>query len=486
MNRILIVLSSLLLSVIFIAPAHSQGYSGTDFWLCFPQNAMNESQTELQQSLFISSDTHASGYVETSIPNDGSHGKKAKPSRTEFTVEAGSSTAIPIDPDFEITSSGKLEAKAIHVTSDRPVSVFAISRRATPTGKMAAIEHTTAAKPTSTVADPSTESYEAIPSSGLGHDYMVLGYKSLFMSEGPTVTSQAEIIATEDNTIVKAKLTAPTVDGHKAGSTATYTMKRGEVLQLQGFVPSKKSKNVSQGEAGDLTGTSVTSNKPIAFFTGHRCALAPDDDGFCTLLVEQEPPTNDWGTDFIFSKFAGDGDMMRLVASSDSTRVTVNGHYMTTLRKGAYYEIDTFSSDAHIQASKPVLVGQYSTTSIRSESVANDPLMVFTTPTDRYITRATTVGLDRMFGGTGSWDHYLNIVVPDQALTSLQIDGGPHPECEVRHVGNMSIMTCTVGGGRHSVTCASPMAVYEYSVGTGNNGYDSYGHNCGIRLDGVK
>src|ERR1035437_307468 len=279
---ILIVFLSILSAALVAPPARTQsattvasiahdadGYSGTDFWICFPQNAMRVDADGLQQMLYINSESRALGGIEL-----------GDAPRIPFGVESGSPTMIPIDSIFEIRSSGRIERKSIHVTSDRPVTVFAISRRASSAGKAANMLKQAEGRAESTFGDPSSESYAAIPTPQLGRDYMVLGYKTLFLRNGPSITSQAEIVATEDNTLVSAKLTASTKDGQPTGRTLSIAMNRGDVLQLQGAADAHKATVQDGGKAGDLTGTMVTASKPVAFFTGHQCAQAPDDDGF--------------------------------------------------------------------------------------------------------------------------------------------------------------------------------------------------------------
>lgn len=44
-------------------------------------------------------------------------------------------------------------------------------------------------------------------------------------------------------------------------------------------------------DEGDLTGTSIESNKPIAVYSGHNCAYVPDaKNRACNMLAEQIPP----------------------------------------------------------------------------------------------------------------------------------------------------------------------------------------------------
>ena len=47
----------------------------------------------------------------------------------------------------------------------------------------------------------------------------------------------------------------------------------------------------------DLTGSRVTANKAISFYSGHYCATGSTDN--CSVLIEQIPPFNSWGNSFI-------------------------------------------------------------------------------------------------------------------------------------------------------------------------------------------
>ena len=49
----------------------------------------------------------------------------------------------------------------------------------------------------------------------------------------------------------------------------------------------------------DLSGTTVVSSHPIAFFVGSQCASIPSGATGCDHLVEQVPPVEQWGAEFI-------------------------------------------------------------------------------------------------------------------------------------------------------------------------------------------
>ena len=441
----------LLLILSLHSTTFAQGYRGHDFWICFPQNAIFEDGKTLQQSLYITAESRASGVIENI----------ADSSTKPFSIEAGASTSVDIDTLIEITSSGRLEKKSVHITSDNDITVYVVSHRSA-----------------------STDSYAAIPTPMLGTEYVVAGY-SAHARDGTVFTSQADIIATEDNTLVTVHLTAATRDSLPEGRTISLFMDRGQTLQFQGTY---------QNERSDLTGTLVTSSKPIAFFTGHSCAQVPANVQYCDMLLEMEPPVKDWGTSFIVPALAGKGySVIRVIADYDSTEVLVNGARATLLMRSGYYEIDTLHYDAVIQTSKPALVAQYATSSEADNLKVGDPFMLFVIPNDRLIREVTTASVTE-----GPFRHYLNIVVSDTGLATLTLDDvlttfGKYPNqislVSKRKVSSFpkaagySILTFQVPSGRHQVRCAAPVAVYSYGFGLYNNAYDSYGHACGERLD---
>jgi hypothetical protein len=426
--------------------AHAQGYRGSDFWVCFPQNAICEGDKTLQLSLYITSENRANVTIANLFDS----------SKQNFAVESGASIERDIDTEIEIDSSEQWQHHSLHVTADQDISLYAVTHRRN-----------------------STDSYMAIPTEYLGKEYVVAGYATL--NNGPEgFTSQATILASEDNTLVTIHLAGSTKHGLPKGRTLIVPLNRGETFQIQG----------SSG-SGDLTGSTVTATKPIAFFTGHSCAQVPSDVSFCDMLLESEPPANDWGTSFILTKFEGkDYFVARVIANVDSTEISINGRKAKTINRGEYYEIDTFYHDAIITTSKPALVAQYCTSSGADAQKIGDPFMLIVIPNDRFIKEATTTSVVET-----RFQHYLNVVVPDSGINSLRIDGmsvasGKFPPIGISvaserklPAAKSTIFSIRVPLGRHLIQCAAPVAVYSYGFGIGDQNFDSYGHACGMRLD---
>jgi len=424
----------------------AQGYRGRDFWVCFPENALVEGNRALHLSLFIAAEEHANGLIVNGMDS----------SRLNFSIEAGASSEIDIDTQIEFHSSELVESKSLHVTSDHDITLYVVSHR-----------------------PASTDSYAAIPTNLLGTSYTTAGYLTLEYDTG-SFNSQSAVVATENNTLVTVHLAGVTRSGLPKGRTIEIPLNRGEAFQVQGAF-----KHLDN----DLTGTSFHSDKPIAFFTGHRCAQVPPDVSFCDMLLEMEPPEEDWGQEFILTKFEGKNSYVaRIIAGSDSTEVSLNGKPAAMLAQGSYYEIDTLHDNAIISTSKPALIAQYGTSSNADRVKVGDPFMLFVIPNDRFIREVTTTSVTY-----GEFRHYLNIVLPMAKLYSLRIDGmnagdrnifswmKPLHEYMPPDSKN-TVLTFEVPEGRHLIQCGAPMAVYSYGFGERGSNYDSYGHACGMRL----
>lgn len=426
--------------LVFIASAaKAQGYRGTDFWICFPQNAiLLEGGHGLEQTLYIASDYRTHGTIE----------REDDTVQTTFDVEAGAAVSVNIDTTYELTSSSQIERKSLHVTTNHPITLYVVSHR-----------------------KASTDSYAAIPTPLLGTEYEIAGYTTLNVNGIHTLATQAQIVATEENTIVTARLTGSTKDGRPAGRSISMPMNRGDVFQLQGG-----------GTVADLTGTIVTSTKPIAFVTGHRCAQVPAGVQFCDMLMEMEPPMEDWGKDFISTKFEGKTNYgLRILAREDSTEIQVDGKKVAVLNKSGFCEIDTLQHDAFLRTSKPTLVAQYSTSAEADTEKIGDPFMLLLVPNDRFVTEASTSSI-----GTAGWMNYANIVVPDSAMEFVRIDGQYVKTGNARKIGKFAVLPREMTAGSHTITCPIPIAVYSYGFGYLDVNYDSYGHTCGMRLDEFK
>ena len=144
------------------------------------------------------------------------------------------------------------------------------------------------------------------------------------------------------------------------------------------------------GSENDLTGSRVTSDKPISFISGHECGNIPEGINYCDQLVEQIPPTATWGKTFILRTIAGRTayDIIKVLASQDNTDVTVsctNILLTFSISKGEFRDVNVSSNNScFFSSTRPVLLVQFSVASNIDGVLQGDPLMVVIPPIEQY------------------------------------------------------------------------------------------------------
>lgn len=410
---------------------------GTEFWICFQKNYRDfdretrKRSDSLSLELFITSNQNANVRIE--IDGIGY--------RWDFTVRAGTVSNIRIDTSAQVTSVNQRERLAIHIISDNPIAVYGLNRRF-----------------------QTTDTYLALPVSVLGTEYRVIAYEKL----SDDLLSQTAVIATEDDTRITVTPTTALQGNHPAGVPFTVDLRRGDVYQMIAeYLPSSKS---------DLTGTLITSNKKIAVFSGHNCAYVPSSTPACNHLVEQLPPLASWGKHFYVGTLEGRSrSTLRVLANEPNTKVFLNSELVTVLNSGEYYENPNMSKNTQITADKPVLVAQYAQGFRNGDSIG-DPMMILVSPTQQFLNRyrfATPVN--------GAWRHYISVVVPRDAISSMKLNGQGINPAQFRPfaASRYMIANLEVPYGTHTIQGAKPFGLYSYGFGFKADAYDAYGNMGG-------
>lgn len=130
----------------------------------------------------------------------------------------------------------------------------------------------------------------------------------------------AQIMASENDTEVTVVPTADIVsrngvDASMAGTPVTYRLQRGQHLQLVQW--------------DELTGSTVTANKPIGMVGGHVCAYVPNGARLaCDILAQQIPSFEQWGNEYAAIGWGIRGNMpedrmvYRVVGGRDGTKLS--------------------------------------------------------------------------------------------------------------------------------------------------------------------
>ena len=229
--------------------------------------------------------------------------------------------------------------------------------------------------------------------------------------------------------------------------------------------------------SSDLTGTKVTTNKPVSLFSGHECAFIPSHAARCGNLIEQLPPTELWGTAYYFAPLASRTSYtIKIIAAYDSTTVdiycndSVSSHIINA---GKFLNV-TYNNQEFcgVTANQVVLVTQFSH-SYDSDSQGN-PMMTLIPATSHYTNSITSSTVEI----TSCTNHYINIIVLSSyyqpEMISITTAGGvsqsigsqswvaimrngvteayaaqvniPHGVFEVTHVNDSALMTVVVYG----------------------------------------
>jgi RHS repeat-associated protein len=437
--------------------------AGTDFWLVVGESVGPAGET---LTLNLSGDADTTGII--SIPG--------LTFTQAFSVTAGQTTSITIPSTAVMQTSDQVESKGIHITSQSPVAVY--------------VED---------YIPVAGDGYSALPTTALGSDYVTMNYKnstSFGASSSIFATgSEFAFVATQDHTTVTVSPAQKTVTTLPDNTTITrpalvpyqVNLNQGQTYQLVNFDISNSAGLVN----GDLTGSIITSDKPIAVVSGHKCGFVPGSQAFCNKLEEQIPPTDMWGKNFVSVPLATrkGGDTFRFVAASDNTHLTINGAPAAKLDRGAFFE-ENLTVPSVISADKPVLVAQFSqgtTIDTPPEPLSgaprqgnSDPFMVLVPPYDQF-----GGGYTFTTPSSGFAINFVNIVAPTAGLVdgAIQLDGTPIPAASFSSIGNgaFSGLQIPVSVGSHHLASASvPTGLTAYGYASAD-GYGYYGGACYAR-----
>ncbi len=370
-----------------------------------------------------------------------------------------------------------------------------------------------------------------LPVDTFATEFIVMSRKQ---SQGPTSPFRGafDVVAAASATQVTI---TPTVRTQAGPGLPSLTPGRPHTVTLQPFqVLNVKSDFVD----GDLTGTLVTSDKPVGVFGSHEGA--PSASKCCVDHLEHQLyPVTTWGTHYIAARTQPRGlapDYWRIVASEANTRVTFDPAVRApvTLGRGQFLDFPS-TADFVIAADKPVMVGQILASSFEIVDIppygncwsdndcaegytcrlANRPdgvEAVICAPDACPVAGATDTCPDghvcacppgkpcscQLLGDPSlilvppssqyrdshvflSPDKYafdfINIVAP--ADTAVTLDGAPVPAASfVPLAGSWKVARLSVADGVHRVSATRPVGVIAY-------GYDddvSYGYAAGLNL----
>lgn len=393
-----------------------------------------------------------------------------------------------------------VDSCALHVTSDKPISLYASNYKAA-----------------------TFDATNVLPTTSLQSEYKIVCYTpSDHGGDGSSQGTHFAIIASEDNTVVEYVLTANVYNNkhHKGDTVKTDTLKAGQVW----YVWSGKGAVMGFGHGADLSGTTVKAYdattklpKPIAVFQGNPHTNIPfykDLPGSLTKAIgerdhifSQAMPLATWGNTFVLTTSQSrDRDVIRVMAQDDGTEVYLNGdktnpihtfdfsqdtqHYWEfeigvagvengrTAATGDFFEGECFL----LETSCPCAVHEFMVSKKygKTNKSNGDPAMLWINPIEQRIDQITFATYSSENGTT---NHYTNVVTTADNAANMTLDSvsiaSQFKDITINGKVEYKYARLSLGttAGSHTLRGDSAKGFIAHVYGcTGN---ESYGYNAG-------
>ena len=250
---------------------------------------------------------------------------------------------------------------------------------------------------------------------------------------GESFKSQFLITPCEDNTTVSVRPSRmfthpdwvnPSIDSTDPAST-------NDQDESHYNQPFQRFDTLMLSSVDDLTGTVITSDKPLSVFMGHQCGTLVGL-GNCDYLVEQVPPHSTYGYLFFTAPFSDSesGELYRIGSLTNRARVTINcncltdpgagnrvalqnsgpGVYNATVNRGQYVQCRTpenLKIYCCIQSEQPITVMGYTLAG---------PAMVYIPPVSSYLNSySLTTAKNLTVQFQGGFSYILPLLISDNS-----------------------------------------------------------------------
>jgi hypothetical protein len=214
--------------------------------------------------------------------------------------------------------------RAFHITTDRPVVAYQML-------------------PFNAAYSASTGATLLLPTSAWGDNYVAVAASRDALWQGMPIPPTMSIIGMEGGTQVTILPTVDirqgiSVDAASANVPVTYPLDAGEVIE---FIQTE-----------ELTGSVISSDKPVAVFAGHVGLRVPYDGDWSDHAEQQIPPVRALGNEYAVASFrdrypgASEDRRHRLVGAVDGTVLTFDPPIAgapQTLDRGQIAELESDS-----------------------------------------------------------------------------------------------------------------------------------------------
>lgn len=395
--------------------------SANNFWIAIPK-IYNTGDSGKYAEIYIASQKATTVHIRGSrfAPID----KKLMPmEQFIFRVETQDSAK-----SMETIGSGVVQNKGIHIWSeDADISVYAYIRNAESAGGTM-----------------------ILPVSSWGMEHVLVGYASGYAPAESKHPGEICLVADEDSTVVEItpKVAIGANDSaakvlHPAGKKFTIILSRGQTVQ---FI---------QRDSGiaDLTGTVITSNKPIGVISAvQRARIQYLNGESADFICEMMPPVCAWGKKYKTTTAAADeGGVYRIVASKDTQAIYIwNSDVMLQKYESRLYSLGSFTK---WESDAPFLLVSYIVPSTNN-LFRKYPTMLCETPEESYQKEIFfQVPIDTQLAA---------VILEPAAYASTTIDGMPIGWSKSAQFNDYDIYHKEVPRGAHTLRSDSAAGLYVY------------------------
>lgn len=425
---------------------------GTDFWFGFME----------------SRNAHSKHYVEITVTARETStftigiGPGETPFGGTYSVNANSSLQVLIPwAMVEPVGSENIEDFGIHLISEKPVNVYALNW------------------------DTNSADVAVIyPKESLGKEHFAICYYPDIDVNNPVSgngkNSEFLIVAVQDSTKVEITPSKVTDKLRPKDSTFVVYLNKGQVFQVQ----SENEVGSNLNGQGDLTGSYVLSDKPVAFYSGSLSTRVPFGECCWDHLYEQIPPIQSWGREFyVVPLKSRENDRYRIMAAEDNTLIQITGRTPIVLNRGEFEEtVFRFDDPKKIFADKPIIVAQFSQSRDIDRQFTGgngDPFMIILSSITQSKNDVTFVAYD----SDNITKYYVNIVTQTEEIGNIRFDGQSiSGEFQSFPEGGYSFAQKSIKSGTHRIQNLNEdrgFLAYVYGYG----GVESYGYGVGFNLD---
>jgi len=434
---------------------------GTSFVVGFMANEILEVGEDPRVQIFISSQFDATVTISSPLA-----------SPVTYTIPASTVRVFSMNAMHVVNASEQKSPKAIFIDSDVPIVVYTLNSLAL-----------------------STDSYTAIPIKNCGTDYFTVNRPTDWYRPGRSFNpldraprvGEFMIMATQDGTDVVIDPRVATKGGRSAGQQFSVQLNKGDCYLVQA--------QATRHGGDDLTGSSISSNLPVAVISGHMRSSVPTDSTISKdHLVEQLPPVGKWGRAYATSPLAQivRPDAFRIVASRQNQLVRLTtrfGSTTFTLSTPGSWRDTTLKEPASWSSDAPFLLTQFMSSS--TSGAYGDPAMVIVPPTEQFVNQTMfqfpvleESGLDNQH-----FYYFINVVAEASALSTLRVNTTLAttiaPGLQTQTIPGTSLHWATLQLREGAYTMQADTGRFS-GVMYGTSIVDSYANMVGVAYDSIR